>query len=225
MPISNLGANPSLKQLVYQELKANIINGEYKPSTKLTEEALSSQMNISRAPIREALNMLERDGFVKIESRRGAFVTEVNKEDIKNIWELRILLEPFAAQQSVGLPSTKQLNDVKKKLEGVEKNPYSMELYVESDLLVHELCIEHLSNKILKDIILNLREHSLRLRWATEYENPEKQKAIILESTEEHLKIVNAFIKSDKDSIYESVKTHIENAEDRLMYGEIYGCR
>ena len=82
-------------------MKERIINGELKPGTRLREEDLSTEMNISRAPIREALNMLERDGFTMIVPRKGAIVAEVMKEDIKYIWEMRALLEPYAAKESV----------------------------------------------------------------------------------------------------------------------------
>lgn len=103
MASSNFGSNPSLKQLVYDNLKERIISGELKPGMRLREEDLSSEMNISRAPIREALNMLERDGFTTIMPRKGAIVAEVRKEDIRYIWEMRALLEPYAAKQSVAI--------------------------------------------------------------------------------------------------------------------------
>ena len=70
MPGINFGSSPSLKQLVYDNLKERIIQGELKPGTRLREEDLSTDMNISRAPIREALNMLERDGFTTIVPRK-----------------------------------------------------------------------------------------------------------------------------------------------------------
>lgn len=69
--VPNLGAQPSLKQLAYETLQRQIINGQLQPGSRLTEEELSRSMSISRAPIREALNMLERDGFTKIIPRRG----------------------------------------------------------------------------------------------------------------------------------------------------------
>ena len=97
---SDFGSNPSLKQLVYDNLKERIINGTLKPGMRLREEDLSNEMNISRAPIREALNMLERDGFTTIVPRKGALVSEVKKEDLYYIWELRALLEPYAAKIS-----------------------------------------------------------------------------------------------------------------------------
>ena len=83
MTSMDFSSSPSLKQLVYDNLKERIINGELKPGTRLREEDLSTEMNISRAPIREALNMLERDGFTMIVPRKGAIVAEVMKEDIK----------------------------------------------------------------------------------------------------------------------------------------------
>lgn len=84
-----------MKQLAYETLQRQIINGQLQPGSRLTEEELSRSMSISRAPIREALNMLERDGFTKIIPRRGAVVTDVSRQDVINIWEVRALLEPY----------------------------------------------------------------------------------------------------------------------------------
>ena len=96
----DIAANPSLKQLVYEKLQQMIIRGELKPGERLTEEDLSQAMNISRAPIREALNMLERDGFTKIIPRKGAIVAEVSVKDSLDIWKCRLALEPFAAKEA-----------------------------------------------------------------------------------------------------------------------------
>lgn len=86
----NLGSNPSLKQLVYDNLRDLIIQGKLEPGAKLVEDELAQSMNISRAPVREALNMLERDGFTKIIPRKGAVVTEVNRKDAADIWKCRL---------------------------------------------------------------------------------------------------------------------------------------
>ena len=84
--IQNLGSKPSLKQLVYDNLRDQIIQGKLEPGMKLTEDELAQSMNISRAPIREALNMLERDGFAKIIPRKGAVVAGISRKDAADIW-------------------------------------------------------------------------------------------------------------------------------------------
>ena len=91
-PVEALGPNLSLKEMVYENLRNQIITGKLAPGMRLPEEELSRAMNISRAPIREALNMLHRDGFATIIPRRGAIVSLITPEDIRDNWEMRELL-------------------------------------------------------------------------------------------------------------------------------------
>ena len=115
--LTEIGNIPSLKKLVYDNLKERIISGELKPGTRLREEDLSEEMNISRAPIREAFNMLERDGFTVIVPRKGAIVAEATKEERDYIWEMRGILEPYAAVKSMPLISEEEINKVEKVLD------------------------------------------------------------------------------------------------------------
>ncbi|MDI9242774.1 GntR family transcriptional regulator [Fusibacillus kribbianus] len=216
MATSNFGANPSLKQLVYDNLKERIIHGELKPGVRLREEDLSTEMNISRAPIREALNMLERDGFTTIVPRKGALVAEVKKEDIRYIWEMRALLEPYAAKLSTLSIPDKKIQEAKKNVSWVLDNPEDMEQYISSDLEVHEMLVDYLDNRFLKSTLQNMKAHSLRLRWAAEYDNAEAKKEIIVVATKEHLEIVQALEQKDEDLVYETVKHHVENSANRL---------
>ena len=217
MTSMDFSSSPSLKQLVYDNLKERIITGELKPGTRLREEDLSTEMNISRAPIREALNMLERDGFTMIVPRKGAIVAEVMKEDIKYIWEMRALLEPYAAKESVKSIPPEKIAEAKNKLFIVLEHPEDMAQYVNSDLEVHEMLVDYLENRFLKSTLQNMKAHSLRLRWAAEYDNEDTQAAIIEDATREHLEIIYALEKQDEDEVYEAVKKHVKNSAERLI--------
>jgi DNA-binding GntR family transcriptional regulator len=70
---------------------------ELKPGEHLVEAALAARLGTSSVPVREALLMLERDGFITIIPRRGAFVTKLEQRDLEEIFELRELLEGRAA--------------------------------------------------------------------------------------------------------------------------------
>lgn len=217
MTASDFGSNPSLKQLVYNNLKERIINGELKPGMRLREEDLSTEMNISRAPIREALNMLERDGFATIVPRKGAIVAEVMKEDIIYIWEMRALLEPYAAKLSTPDIPEEKIAQTKNDLLKVLDHPENFAQYVNSDLAVHEMLVDYLSNRFLKSTLQNMKAHSLRLRWAAEYEEEEDQQSIIEQATREHLDIIHALETRDADTVYQMVKNHVENSAERLL--------
>lgn len=217
MPGTDFSSIPSLKQLAYDNLKQRIIDGELKPGFRLREEDLSAEMNISRAPIREAFNMLERDGFTTIVPRKGALVAEVVKEDIYYIWEMRALLEPYAARLSATFVPSEKIAEVKKKLHMVLEHPEDLPQYMESDLEVHQMLADYLENRFLKNTLENMKAHSLRIRWAAEYDNADMQASIVEVATREHMDIACALEKKDPELVYQVVKRHVENSSERLM--------
>ena len=82
---------------VYDDLRAAIIGGEYAPGERLRAEALAARFGTSRTPVREALMLLEGDGLVEIEPRRGAVVRSFDPADLVDLYEVRALLEARAA--------------------------------------------------------------------------------------------------------------------------------
>ncbi len=212
-----VGDNPSLKQLVYENLRERIIHGELKPGAWLREADLSKEMNISRAPIREALSMLERDRFTIVLPRRGAIVAEVTKDDIRYVWEMRALLEPYAAKVSVANIPEEKLLEVRDLLEQVGQDYSNRELYLKSDLETHRLFSDYLTNQYLKTSVDNITAHSLRLRWGAEYNSTEVNAKMIEKINTEHVRILDALIERDAEKTYTLVSKHIENARRRLM--------
>jgi DNA-binding GntR family transcriptional regulator len=76
------------------ELRRRILSGEFPEGFQLKQDALAEDFGMSRIPIREALVQLESEGFVRILPHRGAQVSELSREEIRELFELRALLEP-----------------------------------------------------------------------------------------------------------------------------------
>lgn len=212
MPSVDFGKTPSLKQLVYDNLRSRIINGDLRPGARLLEGELSKDMDISRAPIREALNMLERDGLATIMPRRGAIVSVFTKEDVLYIWEMRELLEPYAAKISVGDIPEGELRQTEELLLAVQASPEDTQKYVDSDLAIHDLLYRHLKNHYLKAALLNLKAHSLCVRWNCERdtsESPTESEAFARTVTAEHFQILRALQARDGQAAYDAVKNHL----------------
>ncbi|WP_042454050.1 GntR family transcriptional regulator [Neobacillus dielmonensis] len=83
----------------YEFIKEQIILGKFEPGMRLGEETLAKELNLSRTPIREAIKQLEAEGLV-IPLKRGVGVRSFTKEDIRQIYDLRTLLESYAASQA-----------------------------------------------------------------------------------------------------------------------------
>ena len=84
---------PNLTELTYRSIKQNLLDGTLGELSRLTEESLATQLGISKSPVREALNRLEAEGLVCIEPRRGAYVRQFSPKEIRDLYELREILE------------------------------------------------------------------------------------------------------------------------------------
>ncbi len=93
--------NTPLSEKIAYTIRNNIIKGIIKPGERLVEPKLSEMMGISRTPIREALRLLEMEGFIEIIPRRGAIVTTLTRKDIDDIFVIKMNLEPLASKLAV----------------------------------------------------------------------------------------------------------------------------
>ena len=94
--LDNLLALPASRALgvdIATRLRAAILEGHFGPGEQLREEALARAMGVSRGPIREAFMQLEREGLILIRRNRGAFVAQLSREDLDEVYTLRVAIE------------------------------------------------------------------------------------------------------------------------------------
>ena len=89
----------TLQEKIVSVLKRWILDGTLKPGEKIVESTVARRLEVSRAPLREALFLLAQRGFVTIRSHRGAYVTRLSNRDIREIFEIREILEIHAAKR------------------------------------------------------------------------------------------------------------------------------
>lgn len=130
----------ALAERVYRDLLSLIISGELGPGTRLKERDLSERLAVSRIPLRQALQALESEGFVQTELHRGATVKPVTREDIEEIFDARLCIEPYAARFAAarvhaGIESSERLHELLgKSLEpdaGADELPARLEFHME----------------------------------------------------------------------------------------------
>lgn len=103
-------AGSSLTEQVCQELRQDILSGVYYPGEKLDVSKLVDQYGVSRTPLRDALNQLQREGFVEIVPRVGYFISRITIKDIEDIFQLRLILETSSAELAADLISAEDLD-------------------------------------------------------------------------------------------------------------------
>jgi GntR family transcriptional regulator, rspAB operon transcriptional repressor len=109
-PVSPLGpveveAGPgrrSLTEQVYDALKREILTARLRPSQPLIENELAARFGVSKTPIREALRLLVQDGWIVVLPRKGYLVRPLSLEDVREVFALRLMLEPQVAAEAAG---------------------------------------------------------------------------------------------------------------------------
>ena len=156
----------NLSEEVYDVLKEMIIAGKLNPGEKLPEEELTKKLGVSRTPIRQAISALAQDNLVDIIPRRGAFVAKLSRQDITEIYDIRMALEGLAVCLSVQQLSDGDLSKMTRVLEqaeaALEKDP---EQAIDADLMLHEMIVKNCGNSRLQELIVELRDqmHSFRI--------------------------------------------------------------
>jgi DNA-binding GntR family transcriptional regulator len=210
----DLGNYLSLKDKVYQNIKFQIIIGTLKPGTRLPEEELSKAMNISRAPIREAFNRLEKEGFVTVIPRKGTTVTQITAQAIEDIFEIRGSLESLAVKKSIGKISIEKLEKIAcefKKFINKSTNTENCIQYLALDEKFHDLLSQNCGNKKLIDLLANLQE---QIHWLR---NISLKRITFAGSVKEHLAIIEALKKDDEELIIKVLLQHLERAKESSL--------
>lgn len=99
----------SLRAQVLVELRRRIINGDYRPGERLREERLAADFGVSRNPVREALRVVEAEGFVRVEPRRGAVVAHPDEAALDDLFGVRAMLEPRTARLAAARASDSEI--------------------------------------------------------------------------------------------------------------------
>src|SRR6185437_3274911 len=109
--------NPSQVERTYQEIRQRVVQGRYRPGMQLAESMLARIHRSSRTPVREALSRLLQEGYVELTPKRGYRVTQVTVTLIRNMFQVRYLLEEEAAAQAATSATEQDLARLRELLE------------------------------------------------------------------------------------------------------------
>lgn len=101
----------TITQLVVESLRERILIGEIKPGERIYQDVLAKEYNVSKIPIREALQLLKGEGYISIEANKGAIASTLNTEQIDELFALKILIETDMLAASLPLLSDEKLSE------------------------------------------------------------------------------------------------------------------
>ena len=191
---------------VYDELRQAIIELRLPPGEPLREVPLAEQLGVSKTPLREAFTRLEQEGLVETTSFKGAVVTGYSDRDLREIYELRALLQGAAARAAAERSNSDTLERLRalvgrsRELRDAGDTAGVAPLLGEFD----EVLYDQVTNERIAALIDNLRAHLARIAKLTE-EIPGRVAA----SVEEHAAIVEAIAARDPDDAERLMRVHI----------------
>lgn len=163
------GAAPltqSLPEQIAAQLSERIVTGAYAPGQRIMEQAVAAEFAVSRGPVREALRLLERDGLVTILPRRGAQITNLTSAEVKEIFDIRAVLNGLRDRQLAEDPDRLRLLPALEaevaKLARFARQPELGEAYIETVFALNRLLTQASRNRRLRTILDSLALQTLR---------------------------------------------------------------
>lgn len=198
----------TLRDAAFQKIKQSIVNGNWEGGTFLSEKWLSELLQMSKTPIRSALDRLEMMGLVKLVPNQGFVVQEISLKRIIDIYELRLSLETFAVSNLTGKMDRAFFNrldaNLEMQAEAVEKE--DIVGYVELDRQFHESIISGMANEEYAEAMSRIQDKFLRAVRTTFYKNKKR----LWGSLNEHRQIRDALEGDDPAVAVQLIKNHIE---------------
>ncbi len=156
----------SLVEQIAARLSERIVTGAYAPGQRIMEQAVADEFQVSRGPVREALRLLEKDGLVTILARRGALVTKLSIDEVREIFDIRAMLNGLRDRAIAEDPDRARHLPLLEKsvadLTRLARDAAQGDAYVEAVASLNRLLGQMLSNRRLKSILDSLALQTLR---------------------------------------------------------------
>ena len=198
----NIGtAHRPLRDKVVDELRRRIIDGVHEPGDRLTEERLAEDFGVSRNPVREAIRVLEAEGFLHAQPRRGAVVASMSVRDVEDLFDVRLSLETLAATLAAERAGAAGSATLTKLLGRAGTTPRTADLAALNTRFHSEICALS-GNALLTGLMESL--HS-RLQWV--YRQSVETRAA--DSWAEHRDLADAILAGDPDAAGRAARRHV----------------
>jgi DNA-binding GntR family transcriptional regulator len=189
-----LKKHKTLREQIVSSLRESIVKGELSSGQKLTEPELAEKLGISRTPIREAFRQLESEGFLTVIPRRGAVVSSLTRKEIEDFYEIKSLLEGYAARVAAEKITKKDIDKLRKLNEQLEALTQGddVEAFFRKNNEFHNTFIALCGNEKLLELRSDLVQKFLRFRLQA-LAVPGR----LMESVKQHRVIIRALAKKD----------------------------
>jgi DNA-binding GntR family transcriptional regulator len=213
---TQLAANSTttFQQQAYDLVKARIMNLDLKPGQYVTDSQIADELNISRTPVRQALGLLEHEGLLISQVRRGWKVYSLSLEDIHEIFDIKVVLEGMIARRAAGCDDAEKRAALREAMERMKQAAaaHDDEAWREADVELHDTLFSMCSNERAARIIRNLNEKWWRVRIGFL-----AVQGRIERSNPEHEAIVESILAGDGEEAERLMRIHLNNVREELV--------
>jgi DNA-binding GntR family transcriptional regulator len=201
---------------VYQYLRNEIVEGRLTPGQRISPDEFAERLNISKMPIKEAIERLVGEGLLEVQSRRGTFVARLDPVELAETFEVRCALEVLAGKLAARHVTKADIERLRQLIAAMEQSnaKTDVRLHLEQNAEFHELIVKRSGNRKLFETWRRLRTpihvagiHSRTDDWIDRVSREQR----------EHRAIVRALEQRDPAAVEQAITNHIMRASGSLV--------
>lgn len=196
------------QEWVYQVLRAGIVSGKLTGGTQLKQDEISAALNVSHIPVREALRRLEAQGLVRIHPNRGAAVTQLSRDSILDMMEVRATLSTMLLRNSFSALTQEDFRELERIIQE-QKSADGLLSSEELNYRFHEILSSHAENEFA-NLLLEMVHANIDRYVRSGFYATEENRTI---SISQHERILAACREGDLEQACELLREHILDAK------------
>lgn len=199
----------SKKDVVYEVIKENIIQGVYEPGSRLVIDELVTQLHVSQIPIREAIKQLEADGFVNYETHVGARVADVDARFVTEVFSLLESMEIICSRVACQTMNDDQLSTLTNMVTEMDAMVNDPLVWSERNRALHLFICECADTQLILKMMRKIFDHWARLRRVYLQDVANER---VSDAQTEHKLLLEALKRRDPDEVERIIRYHNRGA-------------
>lgn len=203
----------TIQEYVLGTLRAEILQGVYKAGTRMRQEEVAKRLGVSTTPVREAFRDLRAEGLVAIDPNKGVEVRGLTADDVSEIYELRMLLEPMLAARACLRASAAQIDAAQASHDAMSQAAPSSEQWALLNEDFHQHLMQCEAHTRLFEVVRGLSLLARPYVSLSMYVQPD----IMASNNDEHAHLLAAWRARDAAAVQEQTRVHLLNTRDAIV--------
>ncbi len=198
------------------QIKSLVLANQLRPGQPIVIDRLAAELGVSHTPVREALAMLEHDGWVTMRPYENPRVALIDASYVREAWQMRVLLEGWGINRATISLAADALDEMESRLATArsEARQSRFDTHLKTDLALHEMILRAAGNRLYVRMAQLVNDQSIRARALVEAIASTDD---VLQIIDEHCAIVEALRSRDPDRAHQCLLDHLEAGKQRTL--------